>query len=174
MTMGGFPAESVAIAINSQSLSGASTAGTIGNGLSRTLSKTVTWTGASGLGANGSTTTWFTQAGGLVVVEEIAGRVTTNHTVSNALATLKLGVVGSDALFIALTVVLNVTGLLTTTPIWISTTPTAGGLLKPSITQATVISGNVITTVGGTGDVTGGVLEINVKWHPLTPGATLS
>ncbi len=145
----------------------------VGSILGKTVSKTVTWTGASGLGLNGTTTTWFTVSGGLVVIEEISGRVTTDHTVSNALATIKLGAVGSDALFIALTVALNVTGLLTATPIWMSTTPTAGGLLKPAITQNTIISGNIITTIGGTGNITGGVLEINTKWHPLTPGATL-
>lgn len=136
-------------------------------------SKTITWDGSSGLGLNGTTTTIFTVSGGEVEILRIAGRVTTNHTVSNALATIKLGVVGSDALFIALTVVLNVTGLLTSTPIWMSTTPTAGGLLIPAIAQGTAISGNVITTIGGTGNVTGGVLEINCLWRPLTSGATL-
>lgn len=140
---------------------------------SRVASKTITWTGASGLGANATTTTFFTVSGGLVVIEEIAGRVTTDHTVSNALATIKLGVVGSDALFIALTVGLNVTGLLAATPIWMGTTPTAGGLLKTATTINTVISGNIITTIGGTGNITGGVMEISVRWHPLTPTATL-
>lgn len=150
-----------------------SVAGSMAAGLYRLATKTITWTGASGLGANGTATTWFTTSGGEVIVDEISGRVTTDHTVSNALATIKLGVVGSDALFIALTVALNVTGLLAATPIWMSTTPTAGGLLKPAITQNTTITGNIITTIGGTGNITGGVMEINVRWHPLTPGATL-
>lgn len=160
-------------ALLAQSLAGGTTAGTIGNSLSRTASSTVTWTGASGLGLNGTTNTFFTVAGGEVVIDEIAGRVTTDHTVSNALATLKLGVVGSDALFIALTTVLNVTGLLAATPIWMTVTPTAGGLAIPAACKGIVVTGNIIGTVGGTGNVTGGVLEINVKWHPLTPGATL-
>ncbi len=145
-------------------------AGSFGSTLSKTATKTVTWTGASGLGANATTTSIFTVAGGLVVIEEVSGRVTTNHTVSNVLATLKLGVVGSDALFIPLTVGNT---LLTTAPIWMSTTATAGGLLKPAPTVNTVVAANVITTVGGTGDITGGVMELNCKWHALTPGATL-
>lgn len=153
-------------------LSGHTGADTLG-GSSRNATKTVTWTGGANLGANAGTTTFFTVAGGLVVVDEISGRVTTDHTVSNALATLALGVVGSTSLFIAATVVLNVTGLLAATPIWMSATPTAGGLLKPAITLNTVIAANIVATVGGTGNVTGGVLELNVRWHPLTPGATL-
>lgn len=136
-------------------------------------SKTITWTGASGLGLNGTTTTFFTVSGGLVAIYAISGRVTTNHTVSNVLATLSMGVVGQTALFIPLTVVLNVTGLLTTTPIWVSTTPTAGGILLPAITQNNVISANIIGSVAGTGNITAGVLEMNVIWQPLTPGATL-
>lgn len=136
-------------------------------------SKTITWTGASGLGANGTTTTFFTVTGGLVAIYAIAGRVTTNHTVSNALATISMGVTGQTALFVPLTVVLNVTGLLTATPIWVSTTPTAGGILLPSITQNNVIAANIIATIGGTGNVTGGVLEMNVLWQPVTPGAQL-
>lgn len=143
------------------------------NDTPRSLSKTITWTGGSGLGLNATTTTWFTLSGGLVVIDEISGRVTTNHAVSNVLASLALGVVGQAAIFIAATVVLNVTGLLTATPIWMSITPTAGGLLKPAITVNTVISGNIITTVGGTGNIDSGVLELNVRWHPLTPGAVL-
>lgn len=136
-------------------------------------SKTITWTGASGFGANGTTTTFFTVAGGLIRIIAIGGRVTTDHTVSNALATLAMGVVGQTAIFIPATVVLNVTGLLAATPIWVSATPTAGGILLPSITQNTAITGNILGTVGGTGNITGGVLEMNVTWQPLTPGATL-
>jgi hypothetical protein len=142
-----------------------------GVGVSQQTSKTVTWTAAANLGANGTATTFFTVAGGAVVIERIAGRAVVNHTVSNVLATLKLGVVGSDALFIALTVANT---LLTTAPIWMSTTATAGGLAIPTIAQNTVVTGNVIATVGGTGDVTGGQMEIDVVWRPLTPGATLS
>lgn len=137
-------------------------------------SKAVTWTGASGLGANATTTTFFNVTGGLVEIISISGRVLVDHTVSNILATIKLGVVGSDALFIALTVGLNVTGLLVATPIWMSTTPTAGGLLKAATTQNTVISSNIITTIGGTGNITGGQLEIDCLWRPVTPGATLA
>lgn len=160
-------------ALLAQALAGGTTAGTIGNSLSRTASATITWTGASGLGLNGTTNTFFTIAGGEVVIDEIAGRVTTDHTVSNALATLALGVVSSASLFIAATTVLNVTGFLTATPIWMSATPTAGGLAIPAACKGIVATGNIIGTVGGTGNITGGVLEINVRWHPLTPSATL-
>ena len=131
-------------------------------------SKTVTFTGASGLGQNGSTTTWFTVAGGLVVIDEISGRCTTNCT--GATSTQSLGVVGLTSLFIAATVM---TTLTTAAPIWMSSTPTAAGLIKPTITQNSVIATNIISSVL-VADTTGGVVEINVRWHPLTPGATLT
>lgn len=137
-------------------------------------SKTFTWDGSSGLGLNGSAATVFTVTGGIVCIDEISGRVTTNHTASNVLASMSLGVTGVPALFIPLTIVLNVTGMLAATPIWASTTPTAGGLLKPAITQNTLIAASILITFGGTGNVTGGVLETNVRWHAMTPGAVLA
>lgn len=140
---------------------------------SNPASKTITFTGASGFGANGTASSLFTVSGGLIRVLAIAGRVTTSVTVSNVLATISLGVTGQAALFIPLTVGLNVTGLLSTTPIWASTTPTAGGILLPAITQNTVIASNVIATIGGTGDISTGVIEFNIIWQPLTPNALL-
>ena len=135
---------------------------------SRLLRKTVTFTGASGLGQSGSNTVWFTQSGGLVVVDEIAGRVTTN--LAGATATITLGIVGSTGLFVAAT---TATLLVTTAAIWVSTTPTDAGLALPAAVKQIVINANIVSAVA-VADITSGVLEMNVRWHPLTPGAALA
>lgn len=133
-------------------------------------SKTVTFDASSGLGLNGTNTVFFTVSGGAVVIDEISGRVTTNLTVSNVLATLQLGVVGQLLLFIAATLA---NALITSAALWVGATPTAGGILLPTITKGQLINANIVGLVGGTGNITGGVLEVSVRWHPSTPGALL-
>lgn len=135
-----------------------------------TASKTITFTGGAGAGLNASPISLFTVAGGLVRIIAISGRVTTNLTVTNVLATITLGVTGQTALFIGTT---TANTLLTTAAIWASTTPTAGGIALPAITKETVINTNIIASVTGTGNIDGGVLEIDVEYEPITPGATL-
>lgn len=150
MTMQGFPAESFGVGL-------------------RPARKTITFTGLTGLGLHGTATTCFTVTGGLVLVQFIAGRATTNLT--GATATLTLGVTGQTTIFIGTT---TATGLVTTAAIWMSATPTAGGLAVPTASQATAVNADVIcSSTHASADVTGGVLEINVLWRPLTPGATL-
>lgn len=134
----------------------------------RLATKTVTFTGASTLGLSGTSTTWFTVAGGLVLIEDIAGRVTTSLTVS-AGATITLGVAGSTSLFIGATAG---SALLTSAEIWASTTPTAAGIALPATDKAIVIDANIVSAVA-VNNITAGVIELNVSWHPLTPGATL-
>jgi len=143
-----------------------SLAGSVGTGLPRLGSKTVTFTGASGFGAVGTNTVWFTVTG-LVLIEYIAGRVTTSLT--GATATLTLGVIGQTALFIAATIATTMT---TASEIWTGTTTATGGQAEPAITTNNVIDANIVSVVGVAG-VASGVLEIDVIWRPLTPGATL-
>lgn len=130
--------------------------------------KTVTFTGASGLGLNGSNTVWFTVSGGLVLIEYIGGRATTSLT--GATATLTLGVVGSTSLFIGAT---TATTLTTSAEIWVSTTATAAGIAVPAANKGILIDANVVSLIG-TANITAGVLELNCIWRPFTPGATLS
>ncbi len=149
MTMAGFPAESFGIG-------------------ARSLTKTTTFTGASTLGLHGTGTTIATLAGGQVEIIRISGRATTNLT---GTGTLSLGVTGTLALFIGTT---TATGLITTAANWVSTTPTAGGLVYPALCKDVLINASVILQSNdGANDVTGGVLEINIIWRPATPGATL-
>ena len=150
-------------------LSNNTTAGTAGTCLPRVASKTITFTGASTLGLHGTATTCFTVTG-LILVEFIGGRVTTN--LEGATATLTLGVTSATTLFIGTT---TATDLLTTAANWVSTTPTAGGLALPAAMQAIATNANVLcSSTHVSADVTAGVLEINMIWRPLTPGATVT
>lgn len=134
------------------------------------LTKTVTFTGASGLGLHATGTTIATISGGMVEIIRIGGRVTTNLT--GASGTLSLGVTGSLALFIGTT---TATTMLTSAAIWVSTTATAAGIAFPAATSGIAIITNVILQSNdGAADVTGGVLEIDILWRAITPGATLS
>ncbi len=135
----------------------------------RVVSKTITFTGASGLGLHGTATTAFTLAGGFVLVEYIAGRVTTN--LAGATATVTLGITGSTTLFIGTT---TATAMLTSAEVWATTTPTAAGIAAPAADKGIIINGSVlVSSTHVSADVTSGVLEINCIWRPLTPGATL-
>jgi hypothetical protein len=135
----------------------------------RVATKTVTFTGASTLGLAGTNTTWFTVTGGLVVVQYLAGRVTTNTAVGGA-ATITLGITGSTALFIGAT---TASGLVTTAEIWESTTPTANGIAAAAALKDIIIDQNIISAVAAF-NITAGVIEMNCVWRPLTPGAVLA
>ena len=150
-------------------LSNNSTVNSLGTGVSRVATKTITFTGASGLGLHGTATTCFTITGGVVVVQYICGRVTTNLT--GASATLTLGTTQQTTRFIGTT---TATGLVTTAELWLSTTPTAGSLAIPAADVNIATDENIIcSSTHATEDVASGVLEIDVRWMPLTPGATL-
>lgn len=166
MTLHGFGADPNSILQTQSSV--ATTEGSVGTGLPRVTSTTVTFTGASGLGLHGTSTTIFTVTGA-VLIEYIAGRVTTNLT--GASATVTLGTTNKTTVFIGTT---TATGLVTTAENWVSTTPTQGAIAVPTACQNTVVSENVIlSSTHASADVTGGVIEINAIWRPLTPGATL-
>ncbi len=133
----------------------------------RAASKTITFTGGAGLGAVG-TVAWFTVTGGVVLVREIVGRVTTSLT--GATATISLATTSEAGEFIGAT---TATSLTTTNNLWASTTPTAGAMVVPGSIKEFYVAENIISTVA-TAAITAGVLELNVLWTPITPGATLS
>ncbi len=141
----------------------------VGPGLPGVSSKTITFTGASGLGLHGTLTTCFTVTG-MIVVEYIGARATT--TLTGASATLTLGVVGATTLFIGTT---TATTLTTSAELWVSTTATAGGLALPAADINIVTDANVIcSSTHVSADVTGGVLEVNMIWRAMTPGASVA
>lgn len=133
------------------------------------FTKTITFAGGAGTGAIG-TVAVATVAGGAVVVDDVIGRVTTSLT--GASATISLGTASQVASLIGVT---TATGLTTTANLWATTTPTAGAIGVPALLAQGVytVESIIINVLLGSG-VTGGVLEIDFLWHPLTSGATLS
>jgi hypothetical protein len=107
------------------------------------ITKTVTFTGAAGLGAAGAVP-WFTITGQVHVVK-ICGRILVN-TAGTAGDTLALGITGATTLFIAATTTAN---LQAATPVWVDASPSVGEAI-PAACKDVQISANIIGTVAGT------------------------
>lgn len=130
------------------------------------VTKTITFTGAAGLGAVGAVPLF--NVTGLVLVEKIIPVCSADLTEAAATATLALGVTGSTALFIAAT---------TATAIdvgeyWLTTTPGAVGLALPAALTNIVIAANIIGTVAAQA-VNGGTLRFLVHWRPISEDGNL-
>jgi hypothetical protein len=134
----------------------------------RSITKTTTFTGASGLGLHGTGTNLFVVTG-LINCVFIGGRATVNCT---GTGTLSLGVTGSLAKFIGTT---TATNLVTTTEIWVSTTPTANALAFPAAVTNIALGDTtvIMQSNDAANDVTAGAVEITMLWQPLTPSATV-
>jgi hypothetical protein len=127
--------------------------------------KTMTFTGAAGLGAIGNVPL-FTVTG-TVLIEKITAVCLT--TLVGATATLALGVTGATALLIAATTATTITGNL----IWSSATPSTGGVAVPAAMEDTVINANIVGTVA-TAAITAGVIRFDVVWRPLSANGGIS
>ena len=127
--------------------------------------KTITFTGAANLGAQGAVPL-FTISG-RVIVERIAGYCTVD-LVSAGGGTLALGVTGATTLFIGATTATAID----VGEVWVSTTPTAAGIALPAAMQNIVIVADIIGTVA-TGDITAGAIELVVWYRPLSEGSSL-
>ena len=131
-----------------------------------TARKTVTFTGAAGVGAVG-TVALFTVTGS-VIVEEIAAQCTTD-LVSAGAGNVSLGVTGNTAIFIAATVA---TALDNPDP-WVDASPTeVGAVALPTAMKQILVTASLILTVD-TGDVTAGVLQFEVTWRPVSSNGAL-
>ena len=134
--------------------------------------KTITFTGAAGLGAIGNCSL-FTVTGGVHIVS-IDAVVTTTVTVDGGTGTasLSLGVTNSTTLFIGATTANTLTS---TNKHWQSTTPTANGIAQAAAQQDIDISQTIVAAVtsSGTQLVNGGVIDLRVVWYPITSGASL-
>jgi len=131
--------------------------------------KTVTFTGASGLGAVGAVPL-FTVTGA-IHIENIAGRCTTDLHPAIAGATIALGVTGATTLFIGATTADSLDAA--TTSLWVSTTPTAGGIAETTSTKEMFIGADIIATVA-TQAIDAGVLEVYVVWRPMSLNALVT
>lgn len=124
-------------------------------------STTVTFTGASGLGAVGAVPI-FTVTGE-VLVERLVAFCTVNLTEALATATLALGVTGSTTLFVAATSATTIDA----NEFWVDGTPIANGVAVPAALKDIAITDNIIGTVA-TQAVNGGAIRFDIWWRPLS------
>jgi len=131
--------------------------------------KTITFTGAAGLGAVGNVPL-FTVTGE-VLIQAIVPYVVDDLTEAGQNSTLSLGVTNALTLFIGATSVVD----LDTSEFW--TEPTASGVVDsgiavPAALKDIAISSNIVGTVAAQ-NCDGGTLRFDVYWRPLSVGATL-
>ena len=134
----------------------------------RFASKTITFTGASALGLAGTNVPIFTVVGE-VLITELSVFCSTDLTEASATATVSLGITNNTTLFIGAT---NST-LIDSGEFWVSTTPTADGILLPAAMQKVVITQNVVIAPA-TQDTDGGVLRVDCFWRPLSADGLLT
>lgn len=128
------------------------------------VSKTVTFTGAAGLGAVGNLPL-FTLTGQVLLQAVVPFGVT---TLVGAAATIALGVAGSTSLLIAATVATTIT----TGLYWLTTTPIIG-LAVPALLTNVAINASIVGTIA-VAAITGGVLRVDVLYLPLSADGALS
>ena len=131
--------------------------------------KTVTFTGAAGFGANGTNTVFFTVTG-LVYIRYIYGYCIATLTQDLATPTLSLGVVGALTAFIPAT---NPATNISIGRYWVSATPGNAALAIPGICMTQVAAANIVANVAGTNNINGGTLAIGVWWMPASIGGYL-
>src|SRR5512145_721060 len=132
-----------------------------GRGQLRRASKTITFTGAAGLGAVGAVPL-FTVTGEVLVCYLVPW-CSVDLTEAGATATLALGVTGSTSLFIAATTATAIDA----GEFWTSTTPTANGVALPAALKDIVTTDSIIGTVAAQA-VNGGALRLDCYWLPLS------
>src|SRR3990167_1474552 len=138
----------------------------------RRTSYSITFTGAAGFGLAADVITAFTTTGEVLIAYLVPYAVQT-LTQNLGTPTLALGVVNSNALFIAATTATT----LATGEFWTESTGggtaaagvglPAAGTSAPQLKDVAVTS-NIIGTVGGTNKVNAGTLRLDMYWLPLS------
>jgi hypothetical protein len=132
-----------------------------GNGqINRTVSKTLTFTGAANLGQIGAVPL-FTVTGEVRIIT-LVPFCTVNLTSAGG-GNLALGITGSTSLFVAATVATAIDA----GEFWVDTTPDPNGIALPAALKDIIITDNIIGTVD-TGDVTAGAIRFDVLYQPLS------
>ena len=141
-------------------------------GITNLSTKTLTFTGAAGLGAIGNCTL-FTITGKIhVVAIDATVKTTVGVDGGTGAASLSLGVTGSTVLFSAAVVA---TTLTTTAALWY-TTATAGGIALPAAYKDISVMADIVAAVtsSGTQKVTSGALEVTLLWVPISSTGAVS
>ena len=134
---------------------------TPGRGLIQRISKTITFTGAAGVGAVGAVPIWTVT--GEVLVIALVPFCTVLLTEAAPTATLALGVTGSTSLFVAAT-----TGTaIDANEFWVDTAPDANGIALPAALKDIAITDNIIGTVAAQA-VDSGAIRFDLLWVALS------
>jgi hypothetical protein len=134
----------------------------------RKAQKTVTFTGAAGAGAVG-TTTVFTVTGEILIVA-LTPTCTVNLTTTGGTGTLALGVTSATTFFIAATTGDDIDA----GDIWVDATPTeANAFALPSGFKDIWCTDNVIIT-HATNAATAGAIRFDMYWMPLSSDGAVS
>ena len=138
----------------------------------RRTSYSITFTGAAGFGLAADVITAFATTGEVLIASIVPYTVQT-LTQNLGTPTLALGVTNSNALFIAATTATT----LATGEFWTEATgggTANAGIALPAALKDIVITSNVILTVGGTNNINGGALRIDVYYLPLSSDGLLA
>ena len=125
--------------------------------------KTITYA-AGGTGANATETDIFTVTGEVVVVL-LLPYCTTNLDESAGTPSLALGVNNDTNLFIAATTATDID----LNDFWFDATPAeVGGMAIPAALKDIAITDHISCLVGGTNNISAGVIEFTVYWIPIS------
>ncbi len=125
-------------------------------------SKTLTFTGAAGLGAVGAVPL-FTVTGEVEIVRIVPFCTVNLGEAAPGGATLALGVTGSTALLIAATTALDIDA----NEFWIDLTPDANGIAIPAGLKEIAITDNIIGTVA-VAAINAGAIRFDLLWSPIS------
>ena len=127
------------------------------------ITKSITYT-AGGTGAQGTTTNIFVVTGEIIVIY-LVSICTTSLEESAGTPTLRLGVVNASSIFIG-----SITAtIIDVNEFWISTGPTSNALALPAAVKDIAVARNITCTVGGTNNISAGVIRYDLYWLPLSP-----
>ncbi|KKN69032.1 hypothetical protein LCGC14_0445040 [marine sediment metagenome] len=115
-------------------------------------------------GANAAATAIFTVTGDVFVVR-LVPFCTTSLEESAGTPSLALGVVGNTAIFLAATTATAIDG----GKFWLDTTPAeVGAVAVPAALKDIAVTANIQCLVGGTNNISAGVIRYDVYWRPLS------
>lgn len=140
-----------------------------GSAIKKTI-KTLTFTGAAGLGAVGSASI-FTITGE-VLIHALIAFCTTGLTTTTT-GSISLGTTQQVARFVALIAASAGDHPIDTGEYWVSTTPTPGSIDLPDAMQSVIVSEDDIIATITVAAFTAGVVEFTVFWEPISADGNL-
>lgn len=134
-----------------------------GRSAEKLTSKSITYA-AGGTGANAAATAIFTVTGEVLLVR-LVPYCSTSLDQSAGTPTLELGVVGNTAILLGATTATAIDN----GKFWLDTTPAeVGAMAVPAALKDIAITANIQCLVGGTNNISAGVIRYDILWRPLS------